>query len=185
MAEEQDSDPGRRSSVVLGIILIVVGVLFFVDRVTELDIGRFGWPLFVIVPGILLLVAGLATTGSEGSGLAIAGGITTVVGGILAVQNATGLWATWAYAWALVGPGGSGLGLVLFGLVRGRRDQLSTGLRSIGVALALFAGFGLFFEGIIGLSGEPFLLDSDLLPVALIAVGVAVLGWSLLQGRRR
>lgn len=185
MAAEQDPNPGRRSSVVLGIILIVVGVLFFVDRVTDFDIGRFGWPLFVIVPGILLLVAGLATHGSEGSGLAVAGGITTVVGIILAVQNATGLWATWAYAWALVGPGGTGLGLVLFGLVRGRRDELSTGLRSIGVALALFAGFGLFFEGIIGLSGEPFLRDSDLLPVALIAVGVAAVGWGVLQGRRR
>ena len=184
MAQPAFTDPGRRGSVVLGVVLIVLGGLFFLDRVTDLDIGRFGWPLFVVVPGVLLLVTGLANRGNEGSGLAVAGSITTVVGAILAVQNATDLWATWAYAWALVGPGAAGLGLLLHGLVHGRRDEVSGGLGTLGVGLALFAGFGLFFEGLIGLSGEPFLRDSDLLAPVLIVVGIAVLGWGLLRGRR-
>lgn len=184
MAQGLGPDPGRRGSVVLGIVLIVVGALFFVDRVTDLDIARFGWPLFVIVPGILLLVAGLTMPGNEGSGLAVAGSITTIVGLILAVQNATDLWATWAYAWALVGPAGAGLGLVLHGLLHGRRDEVSGGAQSVGIGLALFAGFGLFFEGLIGLSGQPFLRDTEVLPVLLIGAGVAVLAWSLLRGRR-
>jgi hypothetical protein len=184
MAEPAFSDPGRRGSVVFGIVLIVLGALFFVDRVTNLDIARFGWPLFVIVPGVLLLVTGLSMPGSEGSGLAVGGSITTIVGVILAVQNATDLWATWAYAWALVGPGGAGLGMAIHGLVHGRRDELTDGARMIGIALALFAGFGLFFEGLIGLSGEAFLRDTDVLPVLFIGAGVVVLGWGLLRGRR-
>ena len=184
MAPGGGPDPGRRGSVVLGIVLIVVGALFFVDRIANLDIARFGWPLFVIVPGVLLLVAGLSMPGNEGSGMTVAGSITTVVGVILAVQNATGLWATWAYAWALVGPGGAGLGLALHGLVHGRPDEVSGGARTIGVALALFAGFGLFFEGLIGLSGEPFLRNTAVLPVLLIAVGVVVLIGGVLRGRR-
>jgi hypothetical protein len=184
MAGAAFSDPGRRGSVVLGIILIVVGAIFFIDRVTDLDIARFGWPLFVVVPGILLLVAGLSMPGNDGSGLAVAGSITTVVGVILAIQNATGLWATWAYAWALVGPGGAGLGLVLHGLVHRRGDEVTGGARSVGVALAMFAAFGLFFEGLIGLSGEPFLRDTDVLPAVLIGAGVVVLAWGVLRGRR-
>ena len=184
MAGRAFSDPGRRGSVVFGVVLILLGALFFVDRVTDLDIARFGWPLFVIVPGVLLLVAGLTMPGNEGSGLAVAGSITTVVGTILAVQNATDLWATWAYAWTLVGPGGAGLGMAIHGLVHGRRDELADGARTIGIALALFAGFGLFFEGFVGLSGEPFLRNSDVLPVLLIGAGVIVLGWGLLRGRR-
>lgn len=174
----------RRTSVIVGVVLIVLGGLFLVERAFHLDIGRYGWPLFVIVPGVLLLAAGLATGGREGPGLAVGGGITTMVGLILAVQNATGLWATWAYAWALVGPGGTGVGLGLYGLLRNQPDMLRNGLRSLGSGIALFAGFGLFFEGVIGLSGEPFLVGSDVLPIVLIGIGVAVLGWGVLRGRR-
>ena len=179
-------DPGassRRGSAVVGVVLIVLGGLFLAERAFGADIGRFGWPLFVIVPGLLLLGASLVTGGREASGLAVAGGITTTVGLILAVQNATGLWATWAYAWALVGPGGTGLGLVIFGLVRHHPDLVSSGLRSLGVGLGLFAAFGLFFEGVIGLSGEPFLVGSDVLPIALIVLGVVVIGLSVVRGR--
>ena len=89
------------------------------------------------------------------------GGITTVVGLVLAVQNATGLWATWAYAWALVGPGGTGLGLVFYGLrpaAPGPRLERDPVARE---RARLFPAFGLFFEGVIGLSGEPFLVGSD------------------------
>ncbi|HSL32901.1 MAG TPA: hypothetical protein VK871_04570 [Candidatus Limnocylindrales bacterium] len=174
----------RRTSVILGIGLILLGGLFLLDRALNIDLGRFGWPLFVIVPGLLLLVGGLSSSGREGSGLAVAGGITTTVGIILAIQNATGLWATWAYAWALVGPGAAGAGLALFGLVRNYPDLLREGLRTLGVGVALFAVFGLFFEGVIGLSGEPFLVGSDVLPVALIVIGIVVLGGGLLRGRR-
>jgi len=179
----REPDPGRRASIVLGIVLIVVGALFMVERLSGVEFGRFGWPLFVVVPGVLLLIAGVALSGSEGTGLAIAGGITTVVGLILAVQNATGLWATWAYAWALVGPGGTGVGLLAYGLVHRRGDLVSNGVRALGTGLALFAAFGLFFEGVIGLSGDPFLRDSDVLPVVLIGLGVVILALSLVRRR--
>jgi hypothetical protein len=175
----------RRGGIVLGIILIALGGFFLAGRVVGFDLGRFGWPLFVIVPGLLLFAAALATEDVRaGSGLATAGGITTMVGLVLAVQNATGLWATWAYAWALVGPGGTGVGLLAYGLFRGQSDLISAGTRTVGVALALFAGFGLFFEGVIGLSGEPFLLNSQVFPVVLIGAGVVLVALSLVRGRR-
>jgi hypothetical protein len=181
------ADPGsesRRGTVIVGIVLILLGALFLLENALDLDIGRFGWPLFVIVPGVILLGAGLAAGPKEGPGMAVGGGITTMVGLILAVQNVTGLWATWAYAWALVGPGGTGVGLIAYGLARGDRGHLSNGLRSLGAGVALFAAFGLFFEGIIGLSGEPFLVSSDVLPIVLIGLGVVLVGASLLRGRR-
>jgi hypothetical protein len=171
-----------RGGVVVGLVLIGLGALFLLERVTGIDLADAGWPLFVIVPGVFLLGWGMASPGKEGSGLAIAGGITTVVGLILAVQNATDLWATWAYAWALVGPGGSGLGLLGHGLAQGDRGEVDNGIRSIGTGLALFVAFGLFFEGLIGLSGEPF-LTGDLGPVVLIGVGVVVIVLALARGR--
>lgn len=171
-----------RGGVVLGLVLIALGGLFLLDRVVGFDLAAAGWPLFVIVPGVLILVWGVSMTGREGVGLAVGGAITTVVGLILAVQNATGLWATWAYAWALVGPGGTGVGLIVYGLVHRDRGHFARGLRSLGTGLILFVGFGLFFEGVIGLSGEPF-LTSDAGPIALIVLGMVVLAFALLRGR--
>ena len=173
----------NRGGVVLGLVLIALGGLFLLDRVTGIDLADAGWPLFVIVPGVLLLAWGVTMTGREGAGLAVGGAITTVVGLILAVQNATGLWATWAYAWALVGPGGTGVGLLLHGLAHRDQGLVANGLRSLGTGLALFVAFGLFFEGIIGLSGPP-VLSTDVGPYVLIAAGVAVLLGGLVRGRR-
>ena len=178
----QGASPDTRGGVVLGLVLIALGGLFLLDRVVGIDLAAAGWPLFVIVPGVLILVWGVSMTGREGVGLAVGGAITTVVGLILAVQNATGLWATWAYAWALVGPGGTGVGLIAYGLAHGDRGHLASGLRSLGTGLLLFVGFGLFFEGVIGLSGPPF-LTSDVGPVVLIVLGVVVLGAAFLRGR--
>ncbi|HEV8489292.1 MAG TPA: hypothetical protein VGQ58_05850 [Candidatus Limnocylindrales bacterium] len=95
-----------------------------------------------------------AVGGRGGAGLAIAGGITTVTGLVLAFQNATGLWATWAYAWALVAPGGAGLGLLLYGLFTWQPDFVARGRGTLLVGLVLFVGFAIFFEGFIGLSGD-------------------------------
>jgi hypothetical protein len=176
------SRPDTRGGVVLGLILIALGGILLIDRITGIDLGAAGWPLFVIVPGVLVLGWGVSMSGREGIGLAIGGGITTIVGLILAFQNATGLWATWAYAWALVGPGGPGLGMLAWGIAHGDRRLISDGVRTLAIGLVLFAGFGLFFEGVIGLSGPPF-LTSDVGPVVLIVLGVIVLGAAFLRGR--
>lgn len=181
MTARQPAD--NRGGIVLGLILIALGGLFLLDRVTGIDLADAGWPLFVIVPGVLVFAWGLSTSGREGVGLAVGGGITTVVGLILAVQNLTGLWATWAYAWALVGPGGTGIGLLGYGLTHRDQGLITNGLRSIGSGLALFVAFGLFFEGVIGLSGQPF-LSTEIGPIVLIAVGVVVLVMGLVRRGR-
>ncbi|MDQ3127261.1 MAG: hypothetical protein M3Q66_02210 [Chloroflexota bacterium] len=172
-----------RAGVIAGAVLIGLGVLFLLDRLVDIDLGAAGWPLFVVVPGLALLAWGVSMPGREGVGLAVGGGITTVVGLILAVQNATDLWATWAYAWALVGPGGTGIGLLAHGIVHRDGGQRTAGLRSIASGLGLFAAFGLFFEGVIGLSGPPF-LSTDAGPIVLIAVGVVIIAIALARGRR-
>ena len=177
-------NPANRGAMILGAILIVLGLVFLAERVLDIDLGQFGWPLFVIVPGVLLFLAAFAAPPREGVGLAIGGAITIVVGLILAVQNVTDLWATWAYAWALVAPGGVGLGMAVYGTLRGLPDVAREGLRTLGVGIVLFVSFGLFFEGVIGLSGDPFLVGSDVLPVALIGLGAVVLVWGLLRSRR-
>jgi Domain of unknown function (DUF5668) len=173
----------NRGGVVLGIVLIGLGALFLLDRALDVDLASAGWPLFVIVPGVALLAWGSSQPGPAGTGLAIGGGITIVVGLILAVQNATGLWATWAYAWALVGPGGTGLGLLGHALIHRDASQRAAGLRSIASGVGLFLAFGLFFEGIIGLSGEP-LLTTDIGPVVLIGAGIVVIALAMRRGRR-
>jgi hypothetical protein len=173
----------RRGAIVLGAILIVVGGVFLVTNATGFAIGA-AWPLFIIVPGLVLLAGSFAVGGEAGGGLAIAGSIVTAVGLILAVQEATGLYATWAYAWALVAPGSVGVGLLLFGTFTSRQDLVSAGLRLAGIGLALFVGFAIFFEGVVGLSGEGAPLLEGLVPVGLVALGgILVVGG--LVGRRR
>jgi len=169
---------------ILGAVLILLGLLFLAERVLDFDLGQYGWPLFVIVPGVLLFMAAFAAPPREGVGLAIGGAITVVVGLILAFQNATDLWATWAYAWPLVAPGGVGLGMAIYGAIRGLPDVARDGFRALGLGIVLFVAFGLFFEGVIGLSGDPFLVGSDVLPVALIGLGAVVLVGGLLRSRR-
>jgi hypothetical protein len=163
----------RRSALVLGAILIVVGGAFLLGNVTGFSLDA-AWPLFIIIPGLVLFGASFAADGDAGVGLAIAGSIVTTVGLVLAVQEATGLYATWAYAWALVAPGSVGVGMFL------RRD----GLRVAGVGLALFIGFALFFEGVIGLSGDGPPPLEGLLPILLIGLGAILVVGSLVVRRR-
>ena len=105
----------------------------------------------------------------------MAGSIVTMVGLVLLYQNATGNYESWAYAWALVGPGGSGLGMLLYGTRSGNRKMARDGFLQILVAIGLFVAGFIFFEGIIGISGQRLPLPEWLLPVAVIAIGLLVL----------
>jgi lipopolysaccharide export LptBFGC system permease protein LptF len=158
---------------VLGAILIVVGVVFFAGQQFKVDWGDAAWPFYVIAPGLALLAFGL--TQRNGSGLAVAGSIVTIVGGVLLYQNATDRWESWAYAWALVGPGGSGLGMLLYGTRSGNAKMARDGFWQVLAALGLFAVGFIFFEGVIGISGEPWPLPGWVLPAAVILLGLLVL----------
>lgn len=173
----------ERSTIVLGLALVVVGGLALLGRALSIDIFGLGWPLFVLVPGIVLFVGGVGIGGRAGLGLAIPGGIVSMVGVVLTVQAATGLWATWAYAWALVAPGGVGLGMLLYGLVTVQPDIARNGLPILLTGLGLFIGFGLFFEGLLHLSGEALPLAEPVLAGGLIVLGVAIVALSV-TGRR-
>ena len=168
--------PERRGSsgtALLGILLITVGVFFFIGQWLNIDWGAATWPFYVIAPGLALMAWGL--TQRDGSGLTVAGSIVTMVGLVLLYQNTTGHWESWAYAWALVGPGGSGLGMLLYGTRSGNRKMARDGFWQILVAIGLFVAGFIFFEGIIGISGQRLPLPDWMLPVAVIAIGLLVL----------
>jgi hypothetical protein len=157
----------------LGGILIVLGIIFFAGQQLNIDIGEATWPFYVIVPGLALVTLGL--TQRRGSGLTIAGSVVTMVGLVLLYQNATDHWESWAYAWALVGPGGTGIGKLLYGTRSRDAGMARDGFWTTLTAAGLFAVGLVFFEGIIGISGERLPLPEWVLPVAVIVIGVLVL----------
>lgn len=169
----------------LGVVLIVGGAAWLLGNLVQVDLGRYGWPLFVIVPGVILLVAGLSTASDAGVGMMVGGCVITAVGLLLAFQNATDLWATWAYAWALVAPLGPGIGLMLAGWRYRRPALVDRGRTSALVGAALFVAGLVFFEGLIGLSGRQLLtLSATTWAVLLIVVGVVWVIAALLRQRR-
>jgi hypothetical protein len=154
----------------VGIALVVVGLLVLAGQ--WLDWAAFGWPFFIIVPGVIMVaIAFLA--GREASGLVVPGSIVTTVGLIMLVQSATGTFHTWAYAWGLV-LASVGFGAFLHAALRDNEEEQRSSLRLTTLGLALFAGFGIFFELFIfgGMAGWVW---QYALPIALIAAGAVLL----------
>ena len=168
MSVDRQAPPGA----VLGAILIFIGLAFLGVRYLEPFVGMDHWPLFIIGPGLVLFVLGLIL---PNVGMIIGGSVVLTVGKVLAWQSATGRWESWAYAWALVWPTASGVGSFLGGLRTGNTRLRDAGLWQIVIGLALFAGFYLFFEQVIGLSGDPLPLPEWIMPAGLIGIGVLIL----------
>lgn len=164
---------GSGSAAVLGALLVLLGLVFLAGQYLNLDIGRYGWPVYVIGPGLALVLLGL--TQRNGSGLTIAGSVVTITGFVLLFQTITDAWASWAYAWALVGPGGSGVGMLLYGTRARNAGMARAGLTQIAVALGIFAVGFVFFEGILGISGDRLPLPNWVMPAVVIVLGLALL----------
>ena len=181
-----DSPRQRRPSMVLGGVLVLVGAILLLGRFVQVDVGHYGWPFFVIAPGVAILFVALTARGALGEGLAILGSIITVTGLILLYQNATDHFESWAYAWTLIFPGAVGLGMILYGLVAGRPGNIRAGTRLVGIAAVLFLLGVAFFEGVIGIGGYQFGRIAGVAVGALIvAAGAALLIVNLTSSRRR
>jgi hypothetical protein len=183
-----EDDGGRRWlgwETALGGLLLLLGIVVLLGQVLEVELGRVGWPFFVIVPGLGLLGLGLATPGRLGEVLAMVGGVVTVAGLVLLVQNATDRFDTWAYAWALVVLVGAGVGRWLVGVVRSRGELAASGGWLIAAGLVAFVVFAVFFEVVVGIGGRPVGSAGRYgLAALLILAGLILLGRRLLAARR-
>jgi hypothetical protein len=183
-----DDDARRRrlgGEAALGGLLVLLGILILVGQALDLELGEVGWPFFVIVPGLGLLGLGLATPGRLGEALAMVGGVVTMAGLVLLVQNATDQFDTWAYAWTLVFLVGAGIGRWLAGVVRGRGELAASGGRLIAAGLVAFLGLAVVFEVAVGLSGHRSVAGGRyVLAALLILAGLVLLGRRLLAARR-
>ena len=178
--------PGRPrtgGSSALGIVLVVIGLFALVVVLTGTDLTQYGWPLFIIIPGLTLLVVGFARVGA---GATIPGGILSVLGVVLAYCNSTSDWPFLAYGWALVTPGGVGLGIYLQALRDRDQHELRTGRTLLFIGLMIFLIGFVLFESILGISGRDYFgpIGKAALPVLLILVGVILLVRSIQRSRQ-
>ena len=124
-----------------------------------------------------MLLFGLTASGDSGEALCIVGSIATTLGLLLFAQNITGLWGSWAYAWALIGPTSVGVGLWLHGVFKERADKIQEGRELMRIGLTMFIIAAVFFELVLGISG--FGLGRLALPVMLIVLGLFFLARTL------
>jgi hypothetical protein len=141
-------DTQRRTNLIGGIVLILVGgVLLAAQLFPGLGLTlniELSWPLILVGVGVFLLLFGLLV---NAPGMAVPACIVAGIGGILYWQNATGDWASWAYAWTLI-PGFVGVGTILAGLFGGTfRQSLRDGGTLILISLILFAIFSSLLGG--------------------------------------
>jgi hypothetical protein len=159
-------DKGKRTSIVGGAILILVGAVLFAAQVMPdfmPDFWKiFSWPWIIIGIGLILFAMG-AALGEPG--MAVPATIVSGLGGILAYQWYTGDWQSWSYIWALI-PGFVGVGIVLMSLLGGDAS-LKDGGTLIFISFIMLAIFGSFF-GAVGLAGRYW-------PVLLILLGVVLM----------
>ena len=185
---EVDDDHGRHrlgGEAALGGLLVLLGLVVLLGQALDLDVGRVAWPVFVIGPGLGLLGLGLASAGRLGEVLAMAGGLVTMAGLVLLIQNATDRFETWAYAWTLVLVVGTGIGRWLAGVVRGRGDLVASGARLMAGGLVGFLVLAVVFEVVVGIGGRGYGSGGGYgLAALLIGAGLVLLGRRLLTGRR-
>jgi hypothetical protein len=165
-------DKSKRTSIVGGALLILVGGLLFAGQVLPDFIPNFwrtfSWPWIIIGVGLFLFVLG-AALGEPG--LAVPATIVSGIGGILAYQSITGNWESWSFIWTLI-PGFVGLGIMLMSLLGGG-GSVKDGATLVFISFIMLAVFGSFF-GAMGLAGQYW-------PVLLILLGVVLLARSFFK----
>jgi hypothetical protein len=166
----------KAGNLIGGVVLVGLGLLFLLLQLIPglsglVRIDLF-WPLIIVAVGAIFLLAALLTRTPP---LAIPGCIVGGIGCLLFVQNATGYWESWAFAWTLI-PGFVGVGLIFNGLLGGgAKDTVRAGGGLLLTSAVLFVIFATFLG--------PFNFLGRLWPLALIVVGLLLLGRTLLQNR--
>lgn len=159
-----------------GLALVGAGVLLLLFNLFNISAGGWLWPLFVIAPGLLLLVPAAQMEPNRPTWLAylaMPGAMLVAIGAILFVQNVFDYYESWAYAWALL-PAAATLGLQYAGRYQHDATMRANMNQLVRVMLWVFAGFLVFFEAVV------FGRLGDWWPVLLVLGGI----WLIVRNRR-
>ena len=145
----------NRASLIFGLLLIALGVLFLVGQFFQVNVWQYAWPLFILVPGIIFF--GITMSGgADSAGFAIPASILTTVGLIFFFQALTGHYASWAYVWTLIFPTAVGLGMFIMGSVGDDESLRKQGKGFLRAGLVMFVVLGFVFEAIFRLGDSLF-----------------------------
>jgi len=189
-SEPKKEQPQTKSSsrsflqgpVLLGAGLLFLGVVLLVGELLGFRFGSIMWPFIFIIPGGVLFLSAISSQDSHAEGLAILGSMMMALGIIFLLQQIFDMWASWAYAWALLAPTSIGVAQVIYGKQHNRDSLVKNGKGLIEVGLTMFFIFFVFFELILNISGKdliPFGLPA--FPVALMVVGIFVILRAILR----
>jgi len=178
------STKSDRSTLILGGGMLFLGLLLLAGRLLGMQFGDYLWPFIFIVPGVLVFLIAMSSESSSGEGLSILGGILTMLGAVFFTQSVTGLWASWAYAWALVAPTSIGISQILYGTSKNREMIVQSGKRLANLGFIMFAIGFVFFELILGISGFGLRrLGLPTFPMILIFAGLVIIVRSFARNR--
>jgi len=168
----------NRSSLALGIILLVVGGWLLATRqvpaLQEWLSNHSTGSIYTIGAGLLILLLGLIT---NAPGMAVPASIVAGIGGILYYQEVNSAYSSWSYMWTLI-PGFVGVGSILAGLLgENTRRNLRSGLRLLVISAVMFLIFGSLLGGleVLGPYG---------LPIIIILLGLYFLGNGFMRSNR-
>jgi len=167
-----------RTQLALGVILILLGAWFLVDKSVPAFHSLFNkyaeFPLNMFLIGGGILIVGLVL---GQPGMAVPAAIVAGIGGIFYYQQMTEDYTSWSYMWTLI-PGFVGVGAILAGLLGDdTAHNLRRGLNAMVVSAVLFLIFASFFGGLQ-------LLGNYGPAILLILLGMWVLGKGLYRSFR-
>ena len=173
-----------KGAIIIGAGLLVMGILLLGGNLLNISFGNYLWPFIFIIPGALVFFSAISANRTNGEGLAIVGGLFGMLGLVFLMQTITGLWATWAYIWALIAPTSIGLSQMFYGNIKNDDAIAQTGWNLTKIGLSILAVGFVFFELIIGLSGFGLgRFGLPVFPMILIFVGGFLLLRSILRSR--
>jgi drug/metabolite transporter (DMT)-like permease len=149
MNETNERGSDGRLRLIGGLLLIALGVVLLVTNNFYLPLMSSLWPFIIIAIGIAFFAA-MVARGPAGGGLAIPGGILTLLGITLLVQNVTNNWVNMTYVWPLFVFGGIGIGLLIDSWWADRMELKRAGYTMLLLALIFFVAFGTFFSALFG-----------------------------------
>jgi len=183
-AHPKTHQPFDRGPMLLGAGLLFIGFLLLAGQFLHIPFNDFLWPFVFIIPGALVFLSALSSESSSGEGLSILGGILSMLGFVFLMQTITGLWASWAYIWALIAPTSIGLSQMVYGNLKNRDTIAASGWRLTKIGLSIFVVGFLFFELVLGISGFGLAqFGLPVFPMILIFAGAIMLARSFLRGK--